>query len=71
MNKDKKTDEEEIILPPYTGLRRVYTYQPYTVQSQKDVKRDRLCAKNINQGYKANEELGMRIYRIKRFQMEK
>ena len=30
MNKDKKTDEEEILLPPYAGLRRVYTYQPYT-----------------------------------------
>ena len=35
MNKDKKTDEEEIILPPYTGLRRVYTYQPYTVHRVK------------------------------------
>ena len=46
MNKDKKTDEEEIILPPYTGLRRVYTYQPYTVHRVKRMlKDDRLCSR--------------------------
>ena len=35
MNKDKKTDEEEILLPPYTRLLRVNTYQPYTVHRVK------------------------------------
>ena len=54
MNKDKKTDEEEIILPPYTGLRRVYTYQPYTVHRVKRMLKEIGCiAENINQGYKS------------------
>ena len=49
MNKDKKTDEEEIILPPYTGLRRVYTYQPYTVHRVKRMLKEIGCvAENIN-----------------------
>lgn len=68
MNKDKKTDEEEIILPPYTGLRRVYTYQPYTVHRVKRMLKEIGCvAENINQGYKANRRVGYReLYRIKR-----
>lgn len=51
MNKDKKTDEEEILLPPYTRLLRVYTYQPYTVHRVKRMLKEIGCvAENINQG---------------------
>ena len=68
MNKDKKTDEEEILLPPYTRLLRVYTYQPYTVHRVKRMLKEIGCvAENINQGYKANRRVGYReLYRIKR-----
>ena len=68
MNKDKKSDEEEILLPPYTRLLRVYTYQPYSVHRVKRMLKEIGCvAENINQGYKANRRVGYReLYRIKR-----
>ena len=72
MNKDKKTDEEEILLPPYTRLLRVYTYQPYTVHRVKRMLKEIGCvAENINHT-KRTEELGIENFiALKGFQMEK